>query len=100
VKVQLGTASRAGDEFVSLEKGNPSLEAYPNPVQNLLNVSLTGVEGISELRLFDVNGRQLQSKIINQPVAQLNLNGLARGVYMIKAFNKGTCVATRKIIKQ
>jgi hypothetical protein len=33
-------------------------------------------------------------------VAQLNLNGLARGVYMIKAFNKGTCVATRKIIKQ
>jgi hypothetical protein len=100
VRVQLGTASRAGDEFVSLEKGNPSLEAYPNPVQNLLNVSLTGVEGISELRLFDMNGRPLQSKIINQPVAQLNLNGLPRGVYMIKAFNKGACIATRKIIKQ
>ena len=100
VRVQLGTASRAGDEFVSLEKGNPSLEAYPNPVQNLLNVSLTGVEGITELRLFDVNGRPLQSKIINQPVAQLNLNGLPRGVYMIKAFNKGACIATRKIIKQ
>ncbi len=100
VRVQLGTASRAGDESITLESNNPSLEAYPNPVQQMLNVSLKGVDGISELRLYDVNGRPLQSKIINQPVGQLNLNGLPRGVYMIKAFNKGACIATKKIIKQ
>ena len=99
LKVALGTATKAV-EYVNVNKSKPVVTAYPNPVQDVLNVNLAGVEGSSDIQVFDINGRQVLDKKTSQATTPLNVSTLHPGIYLIKVMNGTTVVSSTKIVKQ
>ena len=97
LKVALGTATKP-DSYISVNKQN--LSVYPNPVQSTLNIDFTGFEGISEIRLYDINGNQVMNKKTSQMKTQLDVSKLSGGIYLIKALKGQTVVSRTKIVKQ
>ena len=70
-----------------------NISLYPNPTNDILNVE---GEGINEIQLMDVNGRTVMTTAATR---QLDLRGLAAGVYMVRVItNEGT--TTQKIVKK
>lgn len=99
LKVQLGTAARAGDELPAISS-KKIFTVYPNPVQNTLNVNLTGFEGVSSINLVDVNGRTVASQRTAQVNSQINISKLAKGVYLVKVTTATGEVLNAKVVKQ
>lgn len=93
LKVQLGTATK---EMYT----DNSLEVFPNPVQNILNVDLKGTEGVSVIQLFDINGTQVMSKRTSSVRSQMNLAKLPAGIYLMKVLKDGIVVSKTKVVKQ
>lgn len=98
LKVALGTATK--DITVPLFSTKKILTAYPNPVEDILNINLTGYEGISDIRLYDVNGRQVAANRTSQTNSQLNISKLSGGIYMLKVYTSKGEVLNTKVIKQ
>ena len=97
LKVALGTATKPTEYALA---NSPSLEVFPNPVQNLLNLNLKGFEGTSTIQLYDVSGMQVMSKKSNQVKEQLNVSKLPSGIYLIKVINRDMIISRTKFIKQ
>ena len=99
LKVALGTASREA-ETTQMFSSKKLLTVYPNPVQNTLNINLTGYEGVSSISLVDVNGRQVASQRSAQVNSKMDISKLAKGVYLIKVITAGGEVLNAKVVKQ
>ncbi len=97
LKVQLGTASRP-DLNPAITTG--LIKLYPNPVKNILNISVLGkINSSSSLSIMDAKGRDvMKQNMINSPQA-INVASLAKGVYMIRVTTGGQ-VLTSKFVKQ
>jgi hypothetical protein len=97
LRVQLGTASRGGDLITGdVQK----VDVFPNPVNNIVNINLTGYTGKSDLSLFDVNGRIVLNRQVSATNTPLDISALPAGVYMLRIKNGGKDVTMTKIIKQ
>ncbi|MFO8067121.1 MAG: T9SS type A sorting domain-containing protein, partial [Bacteroidales bacterium] len=79
------------------------LVVYPNPTRNLINVQLNAQDAKVELELINYLGQIVERTSVNtatgQTELQFNLNGLAKGLYYLKADIDGE-VITKKIILQ
>jgi len=58
------------------------VQVYPNPVQDYLNVRFNGT--ISNIVIFDNQGREVVVEDINKDLSRLDLTGLAHGDYVLK----------------
>ena len=96
LKVQLGTATR---QDISPSFAG-SVKIYPNPVSNILHVSVLGeVNEKSRIQIVDAKGVQvMDEKLVKNPQA-LDISRLASGVYLVK-INNGLQVITEKFVKQ
>ncbi|MEP7142677.1 MAG: reprolysin-like metallopeptidase [Ferruginibacter sp.] len=99
LKVALGTAARQV-EMVDLFSSKKLLTVYPNPAKDKLNINLTGYSGISEMRLYDVKGRQMSSQRTGQINSVMDISTLASGVYFMKVVTANGESLNQKIIKQ
>ena len=99
LKVALGTASKE-PTAAPLYSSKKILSVYPNPVQDKLNINLTGYEGASEIRLFDINGKQVAAQRTAQINSQIDISKLAKGIYLVKVFTAGGDVLNAKVVKQ
>jgi len=80
--------------------GYSNLITYPNPVNDLLNVDLTGVTGEGTISILTLEGKEIQAQNINRSsLVTLNLNHLSQGIYLCRYSTK-TEIKTVKIIKQ
>lgn len=98
LKVQLGTASITGAEAIPATTG--ILKVYPNPVSDVLNISLLGaLSAKSNMKIVDEKGNVvMQKQIISNPQA-VDISKLPKGVYLVKVDNDGN-VITSKFVKQ
>jgi hypothetical protein len=94
LKVQLGTASREED-LIILNK----ISVFPNPVANSIMVRIPDIQGIANIRLFDMYGKTLMQRSSGQVNTQLDVSTLPAGVYMVKVMNNGK-ESTMKIVKE
>lgn len=79
----------------SFSKNNISL--YPNPVKEILNVSLSENTNIESYEIYDLIGKKVASK--NTTENFINVSDLSNGIYVLKvATNEG--VITNKFIKE
>ena len=66
------------------------LKAYPNPVNNLLHLALTDMDGLTTVSVFDFQGRPVLSKQIRiqgtAPIS-LDVSQLANGQYYVEAIS-------------
>ena len=83
------------DNLNTVTFNETSLSIYPNPTSDIIFIQ-TGFENISSA-IYDINGRQ----ILSTSKDQIDLSGVANGIYFIKVkeLNSGD-VITKKIIKQ
>jgi hypothetical protein len=96
LKVQLGTAAKSEE----LNVARPVLNVFPNPVGQLLNVDMEGIDGTAEIQLFDVNGVQVLRKLTSTRNSKLQLSHLPSGVYLMKVVQNGKLVTKTKVVKQ
>lgn len=82
------------DDFVSSK-----FSVYPNPTNNIVNVSNTGNIQINKVAIMDINGRTVKSLNFNGVTeTQVNVSELNSGVYFMSIdTNEG--IATKKIVK-
>lgn len=83
-----------------LEANNDTFVVYPNPVNDIVNISLAvnAVEvEINKVTVSDVNGRIV--KEFNSNLNQLNVSDLNSGVYFLNIETQNG-KATKKIVKQ
>lgn len=64
-------------------------ELFPNPANNIVNISLTGYTGNTDVRVYDMNGRVVVSKRFNKNKTSLNISHLRSGGYVVKIRNNG-----------
>ena len=62
------------------------LKYYPNPVNDILTISY--VETITKVEIFDLNGRMVMSKDFDSERVELDFNRLSFGTYMLKIQTK------------
>ena len=109
LRVALGTATRAADDITNsfnnqssgteLSETSKQVAIYPNPVQNTLNVNLSGLTGTSEVVIYNMNGTRVMSKSTGKANTEIDLSKLQRGVYMVKVFNSTAVISRSKIVK-
>jgi len=77
------------------------LNAYPNPVSNVLNIDLAGtVEGEGTLSIISFEGKTVLSQQVSHAgVLTLDLSHLPKGIYIYQ-YRNATQLKAGKIIKQ
>lgn len=85
----------------ALKKTNDILlvyRAFPNPVKNILTLSVKNFEGLT-VQLLDVNGKQLINKKIEKTETEIDMVGLPMAAYFLKVTDNKKELSVLKIIK-
>jgi len=77
--------------------GEATVSLHPNPSQGILNV--TAKSEIETIELYDIQGRLLQSSVINAADAILDITERQAGMYLLKVKSTNGTV-TKKIVRQ
>lgn len=83
-----------------LSVANPTINKltyYPNPVQDILNISNNSE--IENVQVYNMLGQVVLNKSINATSSQLDLSNLSSGTYMVK-MSINNAIETIKIIKK
>jgi hypothetical protein len=84
----------------SLEGLPYTVEAYPNPTDELLLIQLKNVEASDfQYLLFDMNGKVLEQKKLESAVTAINMLNYPVGVYLLKVIRLDNEIKTFEIIK-
>lgn len=68
--------------FISVEEQlNASLEVYPNPTTDFLNIQLDGTN-ISAIKILDVSGRTVLNVSVNANTKRIDMSSLSAGTYV------------------
>lgn len=74
-----------------------TIAAYPNPVKDVL--TLKGAHNLQSVNLYDIQGRLLQTTIMNSTEGVLDMSSRAKGIYLVKMVSdKGFKI--EKIVKE
>jgi hypothetical protein len=74
-----------------------NISVYPNPTHNVVNIKANNT--ITSVQLFDVQGRLLQTKLVNENNTIIDITAQSAGVYFIKVTtDKG--IKVEKIVKE
>jgi hypothetical protein len=74
-----------------------SISFYPNPVHTIVNITASNT--ITSVQLFDLQGRILETKLVNEYNTVLDLTTQSAGVYFIKVTtDKG--IKVEKLVKE
>lgn len=83
----------------SIQKNNTNnITFFPNPVNNL--ITLTNMPSESMVEIYDVTGKMLISKQINNTTETIDMENLNSGIYMIRAMKGQETILNSKIVKQ
>lgn len=78
----------AVDSAISdLHEPEKNLSVYPNPVEEILNVSFTG--NIESIKIFSLDGKEAGAQIMNDSKTQLDINHLSPGIYFLSVLSEG-----------
>lgn len=102
LNVTLGTATLTGESVdAAVASGNTSIHVYPNPVKDVLNVSVTKLNTGATIKITDIYGKTVLSQSLTSSNAQVNVGKLAAGTYLLSVVNKdGAVVNVEKFVKQ
>lgn len=70
---------------------------YPNPSRDEIIVRAS--ESVSEVIIYDIDGRLLMRTALNQENTRIDLAALSKGAYLITGYSKGLPVVTQRFFK-
>ena len=89
---------RPGTENVD-EYGQASLNLYPIPTHNVLNLN-ADLQGRTEVMVLDMNGRTVKHFVVNGlNEMRLNVSDLQSGVYFIRVSNETTNAVSKFVVE-
>ena len=74
---------------------NNTISLYPNPAQEVLNVS--SANNITKIEVYDMLGKKVAS---NNNAKNVNVAALGKGVYVVKVAQENGSVVAKRFIKQ
>ena len=74
------------------------MQIYPNPVDENLTIRLDEVYAGDHCAVYAIHGVLVHASAIGETVSQLNVTGLARGVYFLEVRN-GSSLFREKFVK-
>ncbi|MCK9320769.1 MAG: T9SS type A sorting domain-containing protein, partial [Bacteroidales bacterium] len=81
-------------------KENIDFIVYPNPAKDNITITTKQLEG-GILSLYDIMGKEILRRRINNDETILDINSLKAGIYILKVLDKeNSIVGNKKIIKQ
>lgn len=75
-----------------------NLRIYPNPTKDYLNID--GLPSNTELSLYSIVGQKISTKVALSTTEQIDLNGLAAGLYIIQIKDEEGNVYSAKVMKE
>lgn len=78
-----------------LEKDESGFSIYPNPAENILELSISNPANPSLLKIFTIDGRLLQENRLSTKNSTLDISTLNKGIYLLKIDN-----SVKQLIKQ
>ncbi len=80
---------------------NTSLNVYPNPAFNLLNVKMDKEFEIQHIELYSITGQKVNAKSIEKTddFIQIDISNLSEGLYFLKVYDKDKIMGTSKFFK-
>ncbi len=73
----------------SIENTEETISVYPNPSKGIFNILLEGIKGDTQIKVLDIIGKERSNfKFRVSASTQLDLTGLASGVYFISFSGK------------
>lgn len=83
-----------------IHSANACLVAYPNPVNDVMNIDFLGTNPAGSISILTLDGKVILKQInACQGILQLNLSQLPRGIYLLSYANSIE-IKTIKIFKQ
>ena len=74
------------------------IKAYPNPVRDIYNIEAQGK--IKNVKVYDVTGKQLFVKDINEAKSQIDFSRFNSGVYIVTTTMEDGSTTSSKVIKK
>lgn len=78
------------------ENSTPKINVYPNPTNNILNVS--SEENLKEVQVYDLFGKLLLQQSVNESSFTINLSNYTSGTYILRVITSDG-IKTAKIVK-
>jgi hypothetical protein len=78
-----------------------ALHVYPNPAKNILNLRVNGLQGLTTLTLYNLQGQQIHSQELtfNQGTATVSVPpGLATGTYLVNLKTETDAYTTKVVV--
>lgn len=92
-----GAEDFSNNGIFTLNDGNSSINVYPNPFENELFITLTGLTK-TQIQLFDIQGKNIAKYSCKEGENKFSTQNLEAGIYFLKTEINGELV-TLKIIK-
>ncbi len=95
-------AAGSGAVNVGIEEAvlNHSVEVYPNPTEDILNIkSNLDNNAVEFVEFFDAMGRMVYNETINSSISTINTNNIAPGLYLVNIKTKQGEVVKRVVVK-
>ncbi len=93
------TYSTTPTQAINLNTNIDNIKVYPNPATQELNVTITGNLEYTNVKVFDLLGKELLNAPIIDNNAKINVSQLAPGIYLLSSFMNGTSVKTIRFTK-
>lgn len=83
------------------EVEGPTMEVFPNPATDQLNIRVNGLQGEAWLHMIDMNGKRvrLEKVMLQDGNLTRDISGLAKGIYVIRLVNDKGAVK-QKFVKE
>jgi len=82
------------------ENTDKAISIYPNPTNGIFNISLQGIKGDIQIKVFDLRGKEYSDfELSGSTSTQLDLTDLAAGVYFIRFSGKDFNYVNKIVIK-
>ncbi len=90
------TSSKLMENPVGL---NSKLKIFPNPTSGKLNIELINLKLHYTFELINIAGQVVVKKEFRSTVEQIDLRGLAKGIYLLKVYNPNFSKTEKLIIQ-
>ncbi|KAA0992736.1 T9SS type A sorting domain-containing protein [Dyadobacter aurulentus] len=74
--------------------------AYPNPVEDKLQVDISKLQEAASISVFDISGREFYKSSRLQPVSDVDMQEFPSGTYLIQVKKRDGGSETVKVVKQ
>ena len=96
------TSGSTGPEASIIEFSvNDKIAAFPNPVNDVLNINYSGEAKELTISIIDMNGAVVLTTKLNNSFTSISVNELNDGLYVLQIMNNsGTTISSKRFIKQ